>query len=496
MNITIIGGGTAGWLTSLLVKKYYPHYDISLIESDDIGILGAGEGTVPHFINVLEELKISINDLVKECSATLKLGIKFTNWNGDLMSYMHGFDSYKVLSIPALVSIIGDNKHLDLYSLPKLLVSRNRTSFIGEFKKENPMEGIETTSFVGLHFNARKLALFLRKTAEQRGIKRIEGIVNYFENDEQGNIKNVVLKDTSKIKTNFTFDCSGFARLTAKHYGTEWKSYQKHLPMNSAIPFFIEHDNTNIKPITEAIAMKYGWVWKIPVKDRYGCGYVFDSNYIDKDKALQEAEEFFGIKLQSPKHFKFEPGCYKDTYVKNTMSVGLSQSFVEPLEATSIWVFCMNLLDFLRDNGINNKSEIWRKQFNAKCLERNSNVVDFLYLHYMTQRNDSDFWRNFREKTTIPESVEQVLEVWKDVPPTRIDGYMGNGGPGMFHIPSWLQVANGLKLLNTEAFKKYLTDTEQDVIIKEEIRKFSVDINEISRKAIPHDVFLDTIRKN
>jgi tryptophan halogenase len=53
-EVVVVGGGTAGWITALYVKRCYPNIKITLIESSDIGILGAGEGTTPHFIALLE----------------------------------------------------------------------------------------------------------------------------------------------------------------------------------------------------------------------------------------------------------------------------------------------------------------------------------------------------------------------------------------------------------------------------------------------------------
>jgi len=51
-NVVILGGGTAGWLTALYLDKYFKGSNITLIESDKIGVLGAGEGTTPHIIDV------------------------------------------------------------------------------------------------------------------------------------------------------------------------------------------------------------------------------------------------------------------------------------------------------------------------------------------------------------------------------------------------------------------------------------------------------------
>ena len=43
MNIVIVGGGTAGWLSALLLSKVHKDHTFTVIESSVIGIVGAGE---------------------------------------------------------------------------------------------------------------------------------------------------------------------------------------------------------------------------------------------------------------------------------------------------------------------------------------------------------------------------------------------------------------------------------------------------------------------
>jgi thioredoxin reductase len=91
MNLIIVGGGTAGWLTALYLNRISPDYNITLIESEEIGILGAGEGSVPVFPYFLYNLGISEEEIIKETNATFKSGISFENWRGIGDKYMHGF---------------------------------------------------------------------------------------------------------------------------------------------------------------------------------------------------------------------------------------------------------------------------------------------------------------------------------------------------------------------------------------------------------------------
>ena len=78
-KFTVVGSGTAGWITALFLSHNYPWANITVISSSEIGILGAGEGTTPHFIHFLNKLNIPMSDIVKYCKGTFKNGIKFTN---------------------------------------------------------------------------------------------------------------------------------------------------------------------------------------------------------------------------------------------------------------------------------------------------------------------------------------------------------------------------------------------------------------------------------
>ena len=137
-NIVIVGGGTAGWLTALYAKKQLPNDNITVIESAEIGILGAGEGSTPMLLQFLDDLGISISDLVRDCDATIKNGIKFTNWNNDNSFYYHGFynDSTKgnafyshIIPSPARVGSLALNNSLKEVDFPEKVSEKLDTYF-------------------------------------------------------------------------------------------------------------------------------------------------------------------------------------------------------------------------------------------------------------------------------------------------------------------------------------------------------------------------------
>jgi tryptophan halogenase len=266
-KIVILGGGTAGWMTALQVRKLFDKADITLIESTSIGILGAGEGSVPTLPAFLRSLDINLGEFKQECDATFKLGINFENWNGDNKNYLHPFlptpgDSldFKQLNeqnisskegIPNtnsayyLLNLLANEEDLD-EKLPVNNLIRNKKS--PYYRENNQIKGSTGFSF---HFNARKLAKYLRTKGEERGIKVVDGEFDKAFIDEREYITGISLKDGSYFESDFIFDCSGFKRLLiGSTYKTEWVSYDKHLTVNSAIPFFLPQTEKVIRPET------------------------------------------------------------------------------------------------------------------------------------------------------------------------------------------------------------------------------------------------------
>lgn len=444
-EFVIVGGGTSGWITAHTIRKYFPEDKITVIYSEKRGVIGVGEATTPQMVEFLQSIGINLAHFLKTVGGTIKHGISFENWNGDGSRYMHPF-------VEHLANFRIPNKFghdcWDFYN--KLLINRNLSFdqylYQTRLAYENKVD-VNNTTFA-IHFDTYKFAEYLKWFASSKNIEIIVGDVVSTELKDNGNIKKINLQDQS-VDCDFVFDCSGFSKLFIGNlYKEEWISYKKHLPMNKAISFWIDHSNNSIPPYTAAIAMKYGWVWKIPLQDRFGCGYVYDSSYIDEHQAQKEAEEFFQQKLTVRKVIDIDAGRYRNVWVKNCIAVGLSGNFIEPLESTSIWLelsLLTNLLGFL--NEIDDPNENSIKLFNEIIGNEVDEKMNFVYLHYMTKRNDSDFWKEFRSKHPMPPRLKQLWPFIKENN-LRYNQIVDGMCPGKFPLMSYLWICNGLDLFN------------------------------------------------
>lgn len=355
MNIVIVGGGTAGWITSLFLLSEYKHANISVIESDTIGILGAGEGSTPLMRKFLKRCNIDESDFIKKTKSTFKLGIDFENWNIHNTTYKH--------------------------------------PFINNAK--------------AYHFDARLIAKYFKEISIDRGITHINSMIKDFGQNKVGNINKIILKNGLTIECDFVFDCSGFHRLLiGKLFNSNWISYSKYLKVNTAVPFFLERNDTTMELDTKAIAMDYGWMWQIPLQHRWGCGYVFDGNIIDESIAKEELENKLNKKIESPKTLKFSAGYYEKVWINNCISIGLSSGFLEPLEAVSIHISLMEL------NLV--KEHLFKDNHNNIVNEKFSQIMNehflFIYYHYLCNKQNTIFWSEYN----LNNAPKEIFKFIKD----------------------------------------------------------------------------------
>lgn len=513
-KFTVVGSGTAGWLTALFLSNYYPWATITVIASSDIGILGAGEGTTPHFIDFLNKLKIPISEVIKYAKGTFKNGIKFTDWNGDTRSFFHPFSdghSFNCFNISALngegASAIVLDQMVNANTLDHCVFSSHASE--RGLVKLKPNSNIADHNVImsqydgigncALHFDAVLLAKYLKRVAVTRRVRYIDDEVENILTDESGNITGLETINKDVYDTDFVFDCTGFKRrIIGEHFGAKWKSYKESLPISKAIPFFIQHDNENILPHTEAIAMKYGWAWVIPVEGRYGCGYAFDEKYITEEQAKQEVLDKFGIGVEfGAKSFEFEAGRYETPWVKNCIAIGLSAGFIEPLEATSIMTSVLSLETYLYNTlGNIQKNQFYIDKYNKFVCKIQDDTFDFVYMHYVTKRDDTEFWSKFTENNKMPENVKKFIDMCEITVP---DNNFFREISRVYESTSWYSVGKGLRIIKKDIASDMYSSMMSD-LRREEIapitKSFYINM-EINLAALAnHSVLLKYIRES
>ena len=190
------------------------------------------------------------------------------------------------------------------------------------------------------------------------------------------------------------------------------------------------------------------------------------------------------------KHLKFDPGALDKPWIKNVCAVGLSASFVEPLEASSIGTSINQ--SFLLASRILNYNPNSIDRYNKEVDAIMNNIRDFIVLHYITNRTDTQFWTHL-QTAEIPDSLATNLDMWKTRLPIA-DDFTDCTSKILFNEYNYILVLYGLGLIDTEMVRK-----QYESIPKE--AKFFADQSLTSKlehdklRTIPHKMMIDLIRR-
>ncbi len=445
-SIAIVGGGTAGWMTAVSLAKFFKSLvRIRLIESDQIGIIGVGEATIPPIMHFIRAAGIDENDLIRKTKSTFKLGIEFKDWTRIGHSYMHpfgqtGFDlgpvAFSAYWLKAFRA--GNASRLEEHSLEAT------AAYAGKFMRpvqaaNSPVEKIT----YALHFDASLFARYLRTIAEAGGVVRTEGKVKAVSlQSENGFIRALTLESGEEVEADLFIDCSGFRGLLIEGaLQTGYEHWNHWLPCDRAAAMPCERTGP-LSSYTRVTAKAAGWQWRIPLQHRIGNGYVYSSGFLSDTLAQDElVSSIEGKALAEPLKLQFATGRRKRFWNKNCVAIGLSSGFLEPLESTSIHFIQRGIALLLSYFPDRNFASADVDRYNKTIAAEYERVRDFLVLHYsMTERNDSEIWRYCRN-VDKPDSLKEKIDLF------RSHGRLLREDNELFPMQSWLYVFVGQNIM-------------------------------------------------
>ena len=446
MKIVIVGSGTSGLVTAITLRGYFPLWDISIISSKDIGIIGVGEGSTEHWrLNFQDKFNIPVLEMVQACRATHKYGIRFENWTNHTPTYFHSVSGgeWGRANFAANYAFCLENDKLLTNSMISHL--HDNTILLNE---NNPHHAVNQ-----FHFDTFKLNEYLTNICKSRNITFQEGTVSKINrNVENGFIESIDVDAVGSVHGDFFVDASGFRRVIMNNLiesEKDFVSYRKYVPCDSAAVFPTPQDESGeIRPYTRAVAMPNGWMWEIPTQDRRGNGYVFASDFCSDEQAVKEISEAHGRQIEPARIIKFKSGYHKTALIFNCVAVGISSSFVEPLEATAISTSIQQakmLTSVLPTFSQASKSSValYNKQYES-LLE---NIITMVAMHYLSDRTDTEMWKA-QQHVELPPILDYLLSIWKERLPEPYD--VPIFGYELFHNAHFWHVAQGQGLLNKD----------------------------------------------
>jgi len=465
-RIVILGGGTAGWLSAaMLTRVVRRSIEIILVESDEIGIVGVGEATIPPLVSLFTFLGIPEHEMLSKVQGTYKLGIEFVNWGQVGERYLHAFGNpgrdlgivpfyqyWLKAHSQKCATVLGagcapeekakaEGRGGDLwdYSLNAQAAFAHRYAPLKQI--DGGIEGLTHA----WHFDAGLLARYLRTGCETQGVIRKEGKVTGVNlRPEDGFIASLQLQSGETVEGDLFIDCSGFRGvLIEEALKAGYDDWTHWLPNDRAIAVPCENSGP-LLPYTRATAHSAGWQWRIPLQHRTGNGHVFSSAFMDADEATRILmQNLDGAPLADPRTISFTTGRRRQSWVKNCLALGLASGFLEPLESTSIHLVQSGMTRFLKlfpDMGFNPLSIA---EYNRRTAHEYELVRDFIVLHYhATRRDDSAYWTHCRT-LPAPDSLLHKIAFFRE------HGRLLIEEDDLFRESNWAQVLIGQGIIPT-----------------------------------------------
>lgn len=435
-TLVVAGGGSAGWITAgYIAAKHKAEGDgglkVKIIESPNIPTIGVGEGTWPTMRTTLKTIGVRETDFFRECDASFKQGAKFAQWVTGAPDDFY----YHPLVLP--------QGFLECNLVPAWLKKKTGTSFSAATcfqehicEKDLAPKQITTPEYAGManyayHLNAGKFSNFLREHClKNLDVELIADDITGVNSAENGDIASLQTAKSGAIEGDLFVDCTGFrSLLLGQHYDIPFQGCKDTLFIDRAlavqIPYF---EGQAIASHTISTAQEAGWIWDIGLSTRRGIGHVFSSAHMKIDEAEKKLRQYVAPYIDNPdsieiRQINIEPGHRTEFWHRNCVAVGLSAGFLEPLEASALVLIELSAR-MISDQmpATRGAMDIVAKRFNRKFSYRWDRIIDFLKLHYiLSQRTDHEFWVDNRRTETIPDSLQELMELWQYQSPWHDD---------------------------------------------------------------------------
>ncbi|MFL0587883.1 tryptophan halogenase family protein [Sphingomonas olei] len=441
IRIVVAGGGSAGWMCAAALGRFLgPGFTVTLVESDEIGIVGVGEATIPQIRLFNQALGIDEDEFVRATGATFKLGIEFVGWGAPGERYMHAFGNIGRDSGLTPFHHTWLRGQRDGVAQPLAAYSLNNQAALAGRMQRGPARTASVLPDMpyAFHFDASLYAAYLRRFAEARGVTRVEGrILEVARDGESGDVTALLLDRDRRIDGDLFLDCTGFRALLIEGVlGAGYEDWTHWLPCDRAmaVPSARAEDFT---PYTRATAHGAGWQWRIPLQHRTGNGVVYSSQHLSEEAARDHLlANLDSAALADPRPLRFTTGRRRELWKANVIAVGLASGFLEPLESTSIHMIQSAIERVLKLLPGRQIAPALRDEYNRQAVFEYERIRDFILLHYIANRRDEPFWRERRE-TALPDTLRAKLDLW------TASAQITREREELFTEVGWLQVLIG-----------------------------------------------------
>lgn len=423
MHVCVVGTGASGLMAVAMLAKHPKVDKVTLIGSTDIPPIGVGESTTMTFPAFCKKYGIDLKEFIRESDGAVKYGVLYRNWsNQDFIHHFKGLFS----------SVNSDEERFNILDrLPNITTGEFIHDYIGstlwkEGVKNHNVLDTDVDSIhhpMSFHFDAGKFIEFLfKQVMKSDKVHFLEDTVVNVNFSESRYIINLTTKNNTAVNANYYINTTGQNTFSENLFKEEYELYTDILLTNKAVvcPLDYRDKRSEFHPYTVAKTMKNGWRWITPTWSRIGTGYVFSDNHISEDQAISELLSDIGDTSLTPRVVDFTPRANKTTFKLNHCSVGMANSFLEPLDAPGL-TLATNLIMYIGEEVLGKHSDII-KTGNLLGLKYNKEYQATLSNLNLHNRQQSDFWKLFIY-SQYKHCYRSDTEFWRDCKNVELESY-------------------------------------------------------------------------
>lgn len=424
-RIVIAGGGVAAWLAAAVLARK-TRCAVTVVETgataDSLGIPMAVEATLPKTVELLAQLGIDPQALVRLTGGSFSLGRALDGLGKDGARAFHPYGdigaSLGPVGFQHLVARLradGVEVNVSNYAVAALCAQTGRFAP----PAANDRSALSTLEY-GLHLETDALASLLKSEAIARGAVLIEGRLANPELSERGLIKSITLSSGQAIEAELFIDCTGPARLlSAKMPSFDFDDWSQWLPCNCSCSTTIAN-GSGTPPYVQIEKSEAGW-----------------RSMAATQNLLCQTLLFEGCDAAD---YNFTQGRVSCPWNGNCIALGGATAILAPLASTQLhlMVSALHRLTKLFPHDIGCQPEA--SEYNRQTTEELDNARDFVMLH---QAGKSDLPETLAHRMALYESTgrvalydEESFETWswialfeaQGIRPRRYDA-MADGPP-------------------------------------------------------------------
>ena len=409
-DVVIVGGGDIGLLTGLCVRQLNHDIDVSIVDNFQQDPPQVGKSTFYKIVDVLHTfLGIDERRFIEEVKPIWKCTVFFRDWCG-CEPFHYPFDlerKFPPSNTPKRFQFfyhLYKDRYADDLTINEEIVAQGKSPWFfdvrqGSYQQYRP---------IAYHLDLERFNGFLRTLCRERGVSLIDDEITAVESD--GDRIARVRSKSQAYEADLYVDATGFTRILASHVDGEFRDFD--LPLDSAVKTNVERPLSEVIPATVIDSGDSGWFWNIDTYDDRDLGYVYASEFISDEDAIEEFLEHCGdgVTEADVTKYEFTSGYYEDSWIENAVIIGNAGGFVEPLESTGLTFnaeAAVRLSVLLSSHGRFDDEAI-RDTYNAWWRACWESIYDFIFVHYKFAPGETPFWQEVRS-LEFPPRVERIV---------------------------------------------------------------------------------------